>query len=304
MRVRLRWTAAGGLHGRVYLGPANSRSEMGGMPYRTNAPASHDRAGRPRREIGLETGIDAGSSAEFFVRAMRELGAASDDATLRVLDFGCGQGDFVRALNELGLEAQGCDFQSRLGPSAALHPIDPDPYRLPFDDDSFDFVLSTNVLEHAQNVETCYREIRRVLKTGGKAMHVFPSKWYLPTEPHIWVPLMNWVWPRRPRWWLTLWALLGVRKVSQRGMPWRVVVDDNDAYLRDHCSYLSSSRHHQVSVRVFGNAAWPMSFYIEHSPGGVGRLGRRLPLRRIYGWVARELRVSFLVQTKVTRPPE
>jgi hypothetical protein len=114
---------------------------------------------------------------------------------------------------------------------------------------------------------------------------------------------MNWVWPRRPRWWLSLWARLGVRKASQRGMAWRDVVRDNDVYLRDHCSYLAPSRHQELSTRVFGNYNWPMGFYIEHSQGGVGRLGRRLPFRRAFGFVIRELRVAFLVQTREPAGP-
>ena len=34
-----------------------------------------------------------------------------------------------------------------------------DPYSLPFESNSFDAVVSTSVLEHAQNKEECFREI-------------------------------------------------------------------------------------------------------------------------------------------------
>ena len=250
----------------------------------------------------MEGKSDAGTSAEFFAKAMREFGALRPGASARVLDFGCGDGEMVDALSALGYEAYGCDFGERLGTGAMLRAIEPVPYRLPFEDDSFDFVVSTAVLEHAQNIEACHREISRVLRSGGLAMHLFPSKKYLPTEPHIRVPLMSWIWPRRPRGWLALWAFLGIRKTSQRGRSWRDVVDDNDAYLRDHCSYLSTRRHREVSMRVFGNCSWPMRFYIENSDGGVGRLGRRLPFHALSGTLSREFRAAFLIQRNEPRP--
>jgi len=240
--------------------------------------------------------LDARSGTEFFAIAMREFGLPAGDNPVRVLDWGCGKGELVAAFKGLGMDAHGCDFGDRLGGMGLLRSIEREPYRLPFDDETFHYVVSVNVLEHAQNVEESYREIRRVLKPGGVAMHMFPAKWYLPTEPHFWVPLMNWFWPWRPRVWLALWALLGVRKTNQRGKSWRAVVDENDAYLRDHCSYRSSRHHRRASMEVFGNCAWPMRFYVDHAPGGVGRLARRLPFRGLSGAISREFRVAFLLQ--------
>ena len=47
--------------------------------------------------------------------------------------------------------------------------------RLPVPDRSFDVVFSSNVLEHIPHVEAFQAEIRRVLKPGGRAVHVLPS---------------------------------------------------------------------------------------------------------------------------------
>ncbi|MCC7045710.1 MAG: class I SAM-dependent methyltransferase [Alphaproteobacteria bacterium] len=47
--------------------------------------------------------------------------------------------------------------------------------RLPYPDHSFDMVFSSNVLEHIPHVEAFQAEIRRVLKPGGRAVHVLPS---------------------------------------------------------------------------------------------------------------------------------
>jgi len=156
-------------------------------------------------------------------------------------------------------------------------------------------VLSTSVLEHAQNKTEVFREVHRGLKPGGYSMHLYPGKWYLPAEPHIYVPLVNYFWPRCPQWWLALWAMLGVRNEHQQGMGWREVVRRNRAYCRTGLSYWSNGRYRRVSMQVFGNHASPMVFFIENSYGGVARLLRALPLKRFTGWVAGEIRMRFKV---------
>src|SRR5262249_30988896 len=46
---------------------------------------------------------------------------------------------------------------------------------IPFPDNHFDIVFSSNVLEHVRDVPTMLRETRRVLKNDGVAIHVLPS---------------------------------------------------------------------------------------------------------------------------------
>ena len=47
--------------------------------------------------------------------------------------------------------------------------------RMPFADDSFDVVISFDVLEHVQDPVLAFRELRRVLRSGGHAWLVFPT---------------------------------------------------------------------------------------------------------------------------------
>ena len=48
----------------------------------------------------------------------------------------------------------------------------------PFEDQSFDLICSSNVLEHIPDVDRCLRECRRVLKDGGVMWHSMPTRWW------------------------------------------------------------------------------------------------------------------------------
>ena len=56
--------------------------------------------------------------------------------------------------------------------------------KLPFEDATFDAVLSFDVFEHVQNIQSTLDECWRVLKPNGKLFVVFPS-YYHPIEHHL-----------------------------------------------------------------------------------------------------------------------
>lgn len=71
---------------------------------------------------------------------------------------------------------------------------------LPFPDESFDVVISNHVIEHVgdeSNQLLHLRELRRVLKPGGRGYLAVPNRWML-VEPHYRVALLSWL-PRRWR---------------------------------------------------------------------------------------------------------
>jgi SAM-dependent methyltransferase len=94
----------------------------------------------------------------------------------RLLDWGCGYGQVTALLREEGVDVVAFDYREGLeGPTTArlerfpeieAH-LSPDPVALPFDDGTFDTVLSCGVLEHVEDPDGSLEEIRRVLRTGG-----------------------------------------------------------------------------------------------------------------------------------------
>ncbi len=171
----------------------------------------------------------------------RDLGHPVPDGG-RILDLGCGNGERVRILREHGFASFGCDIAFKDGPhteelaaDGILRKIELTPYRLPFDDASLDFVFSEQVLEHVQNYDETLAELRRVLRPGGISLHIFPAR-LRPIEGHVFVPFASIC--RSPAW-LRLWAMLGVRKPSQRQAPAAAVARENAEYLNRYTNYLT-----------------------------------------------------------------
>jgi SAM-dependent methyltransferase len=97
-------------------------------------------------------------------------------ATGKVLDFGAGTGQQALALKELGLDVEAIDVAS--SPHLESRVFDVTTYdgiSLPYPDAHFDVVMSSNVLEHVQDLRNALRELSRVLKPGGTMLHVLPS---------------------------------------------------------------------------------------------------------------------------------
>ncbi len=101
--------------------------------------------------------------ASLFFDAIKDM-SGLDTSQISVLDFGCGKGGLVNSLCKLGLDTYGCDVDPYWeGEQPKLREIQRSPYKIPFDDESFDVVISTSVLEHAQNSLELFYEIKRVL---------------------------------------------------------------------------------------------------------------------------------------------
>jgi ubiquinone/menaquinone biosynthesis C-methylase UbiE len=92
---------------------------------------------------------------------------------MRVLDAGCGNGEYLRALAGIPVRAAGCDLSMGML-RAAGHPalVNADVAALPFRDGEFDAVLAVHMLYHVPDRQATARELRRVLASGGACVAV------------------------------------------------------------------------------------------------------------------------------------
>ncbi len=97
-------------------------------------------------------------------------------APCRILEIGAGSGWQAKGLADHGYEVMAIDLAGGDYTGSRAWPVtDYDGENIPFDDDMFDVVFSSNVLEHILEIETFQREIQRVLKPGAIALHLLPS---------------------------------------------------------------------------------------------------------------------------------
>jgi SAM-dependent methyltransferase len=101
----------------------------------------------------------------------------------RLMDFGCGSKPYKSLFNVE--EYLGVDFVNE-GHPHDNEQIDVyyDGVRLPFDDNTFDSVLCSEVFEHIFNLPEIIDELNRVLKKDGKILITCPFLWKEHELPH------------------------------------------------------------------------------------------------------------------------
>lgn len=94
----------------------------------------------------------------------------------RILEIGAGTGRQALELSKRGFAVEAIDIPGSDYAGEQLFEVKAyDGRRFPFPDASFDIVYSSNVLEHLPDLAAAHREIRRVLRPGGYAVHVLPT---------------------------------------------------------------------------------------------------------------------------------
>ncbi len=102
----------------------------------------------------------------------------------KVLDLGCGFGYGAKMLFDSGREVTALDFSREAIEYAKRNYPGPryltaTAEKLPFPDESFDSVISFEVIEHVQNAEIFLSEVRRVLMRGGRYFVSTPNPRHL-----------------------------------------------------------------------------------------------------------------------------
>lgn len=189
------------------------------------------------------------------------------DRDSRILDFGCGSGKVVYEFRDAGFDACGFDIHDYVqlrspgdrrffdvanqGVSDnSVMTVDWNRYCLPYDDGTFDVVLSFETLEHVLNLDAVIRELARVTKQDGIGIHIFPSKYRL-LEAHTFVPFGGMTKSFRYN---LFWAALGVRNRFQKGLSAVETAALNAKYARTGTNYPAIREIQRIGRRHFGRA--------------------------------------------------
>lgn len=116
-----------------------------------------------------------GKKKNYLLEKIVEVVSRNDRG--KVLDLGCGDGRTGKRLLDLGFSVEACDmdkerfeFQGEI-PFTAGNLNRP----LPYKDNSFDYVIFMEVIEHIYNPSFVISEIRRVLRGGGRLVLSTPN---------------------------------------------------------------------------------------------------------------------------------
>jgi SAM-dependent methyltransferase len=157
---------------------------------------------------------------EHLLSIVNTEAAQAPQGRLRLLDVGCGRGEFLVYLirnlpllrPSLELECYGFDVSdsgmmrpgfleqvvgelSRVDATvdwperiSLIRSVDPWPYP----DDFFDVIVSNQVIEHVDNHERFFSELKRTLREGGYSVHLFPLQQCI-WEWHVNLPCLHWM---------------------------------------------------------------------------------------------------------------
>ncbi len=129
------------------------------------------------RHRGLDINLRSGPQMLEYEAIVARIAV---DRPGRLLDWGAGFGQVSALLDQAGVDVTAFDYQPNV--DDGVHALErypglevrvsSDPRRLPFEDGSFDSVLSCGVLEHVLDPDASLEEIKRVLRPGS-TLYVF-----------------------------------------------------------------------------------------------------------------------------------
>lgn len=114
--------------------------------------------------------------SEVFLRREH---VSPDSKVIKHLDIGSGTGSLIESLSMLEprIESAACNFTDEFAKTKNFHVdvVDLNVDGLPYNNNEFDFVTCTEVIEHLENYRKCIREAYRVLRPGGVAIFTTPN---------------------------------------------------------------------------------------------------------------------------------
>ena len=100
----------------------------------------------------------------------------------KLLDIGCGEKPYKNMIKPYVSEHIGLDHKNTLHDKSEID-LFGTAYNIPAENNSFDTILCTAVLEHLEEPDKAIKEANRVLKKKGYAVYTVPLFWHLHEEP-------------------------------------------------------------------------------------------------------------------------
>ena len=133
------------------------------------------------------------------MKIARLLDLASRPQPMRLLEIGTGSGGIAHWFGthpDLRCDVTAVDVCDNRLVRDGYEYLQVQGVELPFDDASFDVVITNHVIEHVGDADAQHRhltEIHRVMKPDGVGYLAVPNRWML-TEPHFQLKFLSW-WP-------------------------------------------------------------------------------------------------------------
>jgi SAM-dependent methyltransferase len=105
----------------------------------------------------------------------------------KIIDFGCGEKPYYPFLEEKSAEYIGIDIEDSPEKNKSVNITIKQGEKIPFPDDYFDALISTQVFEHIEDIWFYAKELERVLKKNGNALISSAFSWdYHPYPKDYW----------------------------------------------------------------------------------------------------------------------
>lgn len=135
------------------------------------------RASRATNQVGIASRLAADTAAHFYEVNLPK------HTKGRLLDLGCGRVPLYGTYKPYVTEAICVDWPNTMHPNPHLDQAVDLNFPLPFESNSFDTIVLSDVLEHIRQPEQLWKEMYRVLAPNGKVLLNVPFYYWIHEEP-------------------------------------------------------------------------------------------------------------------------